>query len=338
MILQDKAEELEGTRPGAGRPFFKLATGQWTETASLVEDWLATLDNEAKTIDMKRSDLARLSTRFRVLQKIDRKAVLQWVDHLHRAESLKLATVRRIISACRGYWAHLQRTHVVADDKEPFRDVVPRAARKSKSEVADKRRPFTDSDVVQLLHASLSDNDRSLASLIWMGMWTGCRIEELCALKASEVASDRFMIEDAKSEAGWREVPIHSSLNASLQSLCASSKDGFVLGGLTSNKYGDRSNAVGKRFGRLKTRLGYDHRLVFHSLRKTVTTQLDAAGVPEAVSARILGHDIPTMTYGLYSGGAPFETKRDALEVLKYPLRGDEEDALRATERALRAS
>jgi len=31
-----------------------------------------------------------------------------------------------------------------------------------------------------------------------------------------------------------------------------STKDGYVLSGLTTNKYGDRSNAIGKRFGRLK--------------------------------------------------------------------------------------
>ena len=51
----------------------------------------------------------------------------------------------------------------------------------------------------------------------------------------------------------------------------------------------------------------------------TVTTQLDAAGVPEAVSARIVGHDIPTLTYGLYSAGAPFDVKLNALEALSYP-------------------
>jgi integrase len=96
--------------------------------------------------------------------------------------------------------------------------------------------------------------------------------------------------------------------------------DGYVLSGLTENKYQDRSNAVGKRFGRLKTRLGFGGSHVFHSIRKTVTTQLDAAGIPEAVSARIVGHDIPTLTYGVYSGGAPFEVKRDAIMVLSYPL------------------
>lgn len=40
----------------------------------------------------------------------------------------------------------------------------------------------------------------------------------------------------------------------------------------------------------------------------------------ENVAADILGHDKPTMTYELYSGGATLETKRKAIEKLTYPI------------------
>ncbi|UOA32180.1 Tyrosine recombinase XerC [Sulfitobacter sp. DSM 110093] len=320
LILSDKADKAEEKREGAGVELFKVATRQWLETGEMVEDWLQTLDNEPKTIDMKRSDLKRFSERFRLTLHVERKAVQRWVDHLRSQEHLKLPTIRRIISACRGYWSYLQRLDYVPDDAEPFRDVVPRPAKKSKRDIAERRQPFSDSDVVRLLNASVAQKDENLARLIWFGMWTGCRIEELCALRVTDVSLDRFQINDAKSEAGWREVPIHSTLAPALERMCAESTDGYVLSGLTENKYQDRSNAVGKRFGRLKTRLGFGSSHVFHSIRKTVTTQLDAAGIPEAVSARIVGHDIPTLTYGVYSGGAPFEVKRDAIMVLSYPL------------------
>src|SRR5215469_10611045 len=122
--------------------------------------------------------------------------------------------------------------------------------------------------------------------------------------------SDCIEIEDAKTSAGWRQVPIHSKLKKLIARLVKESKDGYVLSGLTVNKYGDRSNAVGKRFGRLKTRLEFGSSHVFHSIRRTVATLLENAGVPENVSADILGHDKPTMTYGLYSGGASLATKR----------------------------
>ena len=87
---------------------------------------------------------------------------------------------------------------------------------------------------------------------------------------------------------------------------------------LTVNKYGDRSNRIGKRFGRLKTDLGFGSQLVFHSIRKTVVAILENAGVAENVVADIVGHEKTTMTYGLYSGGLSLAVKREALDKLAY--------------------
>ena len=320
MVLLDKAEEIESQKPGAGVAVFKVASRQWIETSEKFEEWLSTLDNEPKSIDMKRSDLTRFAKRFGVTHKVERKKVQLWVHDLQHTDGLKLPTVRRIVSAARGYWEYLQRLDLVPDDVDPFYKAVPKPKKGTKAALGDKRREFSPSDVVSLLSAAVQRDDRDLGLLIWLGMWTGCRIEELCALRVADVSEDRFRITDAKSEAGLREVPIHSQLKPAIERMCATSRDGYVMSGLTFNKYNDRSNAIGKRFGRLKTKLGFDGSYVYHSLRRTVTTQLDAAGVPEPVSARIVGHDLKTMTYGLYSGGAPFETKRDALEVLSYPL------------------
>jgi len=77
---------------------------------------------------------------------------------------------------------------------------------------------------------------------------------------------------------------------------------------------------IRNRFGTLKRRLGFGSRYVFHSIRKTVTTLLQQADVTEAVAAGILGHDIPTMTYGLYAEGASSKQKAEAIERIDYPL------------------
>jgi integrase len=92
----------------------------------------------------------------------------------------------------------------------------------------------------------------------------------------------------------------------------------YLFYNLTKNKYGDRSNAIGKRFGRLKKELGYEKRHVFHSIRKTFTTALEQAGVPESVSADIVGHEKQTMTYGLYSGGSSLSQKQKAVAKVKF--------------------
>ncbi|GGC16694.1 hypothetical protein GCM10011363_36460 [Marivita lacus] len=320
LALTNAAEAIEAKQPKAGVALARLATRQWTETQEYIADWLATNDLEAKSIDMKRSDVLRFSERFCLTKDVNRRNVQQWVHKLLHDDGLKPATVRRIISSCRGYWRYLQRVGHVADESDPFAEAVPRAPKKSKAEIATRRKPFTASEVVKLLETSLAKNDLPLAQLIWLGMWTGCRIEELCSIKLTDIDGDRLTVTNAKTEAGLREVPLHPHLVATLAELSASSADGFILSGLTRNKYGDRSNAVGKRFGRLKRDLGFGPDYVFHSIRKTVTTQFDAAGIPESISARVLGHDIPTMTYGLYSGGAPFQSKLEAVTKLDYPL------------------
>ena len=162
--------------------------------------------------------------------------------------------------------------------------------------------------------------DTQLADLIKIGAYTGARIEELCSLKVEKVSASVLKIEDAKTEAGWREVPIHAAIADLVKRLKKESKDGYLLSGLTFNKYGDRSNAIGKRFGRLKEELGFDEFHTFHSLRSTVATQLENAHIPEGVAADIIGHEKTTMTYGLYSGGASLATKREALAKVSYPF------------------
>ena len=67
-------------------------------------------------------------------------------------------------------------------------------------------------------------------------------------------------------------------------------------------------------FGLLKTRLGFGPEHVFHSIRKTVATLLEDAQCPEGIAADIIGHDKPTMTYGLYSGGSSIATRREWIE------------------------
>lgn len=92
---------------------------------------------------------------------------------------------------------------------------------------------------------------------------------------------------------------LHSILVADLKEAAS---DEYLLGGLSFNEYDDRSNAIGKRFGRLRNKVGFGPELVFHSFRKGVATQLETAGVAEYITARLLGHEFHTMFYGVYSG------------------------------------
>lgn len=85
-----------------------------------------------------------------------------------------------------------------------------------------------------------------------------------------------------------------------------------------ANQYGKRSAAIGKRFGRAKKKLGFGPGKVFHSIRNTVTTQLEVAGVPDNITTDILGHEKKTITYGIYSGGTSIEQKFNAIKLIVY--------------------
>ena len=84
--------------------------------------------------------------------------------------------------------------------------------------------------------------------------------------------------------------------------------------------FGDRSNAVGKRFGRLKKGLGYGPDHVFHSLRKGFATQLENAGQPLNVVARLMGHAQDNQSFGNYSDGLVFEELKLAINRVDWSL------------------
>ena len=80
------------------------------------------------------------------------------------------------------------------------------------------------------------------------------------------------------------------------------------------------SNAVGKRFGRLKKLVledGSTRQKCLHSIRKFVVTTLEQGGVAEGVAADLVGHEKPNITYNVYSGGSSIEQLSHAVEVLE---------------------
>ena len=242
-----------------------------------------------------------------------------------RKGSLSASSVTRIIGSCRNFFKYLKHIGEVREDApEPF--TVPneyKIGKKRNSKAVNKTEswlPFETADVISIHHTAMEKGDLLLAQLIYIGAYTGGRIEELCSLKKSDVNIDvsSVTITDSKTDAGVRVIPIHKKLLPTIKTLMASDDSTYLIPHLTKNKFGDRSNAIGKRFGRLKTSLGFSDRYVFHSIRKTFTTMLENAGILENVTADIVGHEKPRMTYGLYSGGTNLEVKRKAIQKISF--------------------
>ncbi|MAS40875.1 MAG: hypothetical protein CMK33_04080 [Porticoccaceae bacterium] len=326
LHLTDYAEELEakhGTEKARG--FVSIATGQQTPMLHVMPSWKAQLALAPKTIDQMEKDVTRFVSKFQTVEQVTRQHVRSWFQELAgEPENLSPSSIKRIAGFCRNFWGYLQESGAAPTDDQPI--ITPAFAKASKRGKGSRSNgwvPFTPSDVVTLHGEATRKGDQELADLILLGAYTGARIEELCSLKLDHVTNGAFAITESKTDAGVRQVPIHSKLTPIVERLKVTRKaaddDGYLLAGLTFNKYGDRSNAIGKRFGRLKDSLGFGGKHVFHSIRKTVVTLLENAGVSENLTADIVGHDKPRITYGLYSGGALLEVKREALEKVRYP-------------------
>ena len=302
--------------------FFNIATGKLVKMEAYLDEWLATLSNEQKSKDMKKSTVLKFSETFPYVSDVNRKKVQRWINSLHQEEGKKPATISRALSEVRGYWNYLTAIEVVSEDNLPLEKLaLPKDGIKEK--VREERKAFVPEEVVSLLKAATAKGDFQLANLIQLGMWTGARLEELCSLKLDHVGDGYIQIIDAKSKAGWRRVPIHPKLTPTLTRLVEASKkakDDYVLMKLTENKYGDRSNAIGKRFGHLKTDEGFSPQHVFHSIRHTVATMFKSLRVEEALAADILGHEHANITFGVYaSEQARMETLTPIVGLLDYP-------------------
>lgn len=326
IVLADEVERIEEAEGfQAAKDFHDLAAGLTTPSSHYYDTWKTQITLAAKTKDQMIKDVGLLVAKFPTLQGVTKNSVRHWIDQL-RASGKGDSSISRILSFCRHFWKYVQTYDAVDRESAPFTGVFA-SAPKGTRKVTNF--PYDTADVVKLWQAATERRvgqagskvtDTQLADLIALGAFTGARIEELCSLKTSKVFEDSFSIEDAKTAAGWREVPIHSAIAVLVKRLKKASKDGHLLSGLTFNKYEDRSNAIGKRYGRLKKAEGFPDTHTFHSYRSTVSTLLENAKVPEGIAADIIGHDKPSMTYGLYSGGADMDTKREALEKVCYPF------------------
>ena len=309
--------------------FEQIATGKNQYLEDVLKNWKKHEEDRGlsqKNIDQMFSDIEIMTTQFPTAPLITAKSVDLWIRHIAKKGKLSASSITRIIGSSKNFFKYLQFIKEIPQT-EPNPFVVPvefKISNKPNSKSVNKTQswlPFSPKEIVSLYKIALDENQK-LADLILIAMYTGARIEEICSLLCKDVdlKEESITIVDAKTEAGERTIPIHPHIKDRIEKLIEASTDDYLLSGLTKNKYGDRANALGQRFGRLKTKLKFSTRYVFHSIRKTFTTMLENAGVGENLAADIVGHEKPRITYGLYSGGASLEVMRGAIMKIAYEL------------------
>ncbi|MBT1258931.1 tyrosine-type recombinase/integrase [Pseudomonas sp. VS40] len=276
---------------------------------------------DAKNIAMQEMRLTSLSDFLAKHQRpLDFDSVSAWLDSL--GLSTKTLNQYRLAGSVFWKWAMKHDSHWrehYRDKASPFDDHdLPQTRGNARND--GERKDFTLAELSKLHAAALNDGHTALADLILLGTYTGARIEELCRLQIENVITvegvQSFDIVESKTKAGIRVVPIHPALKGVVARLIDDSTDGYLVPTKGRNKYQIRSDALGKAFGRLKTAQGFGPQHVFHSIRKTVITQLVRADVTGTLIAELVGHETGTVTFDIYSQGASAKQKFEAISKL----------------------
>ncbi|WP_317246680.1 MULTISPECIES: site-specific integrase [Pseudomonas chlororaphis group] len=281
-----------------------------------------------KTVDTQANRLKMMGAWLEAEQRdLNHESIGSYLDTL----DLSIKTKKQYLFAGSSFWKwaikhdeNFKKLH--RDQQSPFEKHDFPVNRSKRNDGSMERKAFTPEDVTKLYEAAKATKNReTLTDLVLLGAYTGARIEELCQLQAQDIVTEEgikcFYFYDGKTAASERHTPIHPAIQDTVERLIRDSKDGFLIESPAGNKYGNRSDALSKQFGRLKTSLNYNSQFVFHSFRKTVITQLQRADVPGILIASIVGHETGTVTFDVYSAGPSPKQKHDAISKLKYEIK-----------------
>jgi integrase len=245
------------------------------------------------------------------------KLPLREVIALHGKEGSGLASpsIKRHLLVLKQIWAWAKPLGYCSGD-HPFTARLPR----------HRARPYLgwETGDLQMLFGA-PPLRRDIYEAFYIAMFTGLRASEVADLTWGQVREEQGLaylaIEDAKTEAGWRKVPLHSKLQWLLQK--KRGRDGdpvfptFNPEGGGKRRGDDASRLFGDSW---KRRLGItSRRHVFHSARKNVTRIMEENGVAATAWARVIGHE-PGFTYGTYNPDALSLRKcAEIIELIDYP-------------------
>jgi integrase len=179
--------------------------------------------------------------------------------------------------------------------------------------------------------------ESALPWAVRIAAYTGMRLEEIAQLTVADVQTrgsnggtvivfDVHNGDDAhhlKNDSSARAIPMHSELVRAglLDYIGALPKDGLLFPGLKrrASKGGKIGARLGELFRKKLIALGMKRDgLCFHSLRHTVAQRLEAAAVSQTDAARVTGHAIEGMTYGVYSTGPGLKRLAVVVEEIRY--------------------
>lgn len=216
------------------------------------------------------------------------------------------ATVLGKLSRLRSVWTYCKSLGEVTGES-PFDGHIVVG-----SDDRNKKQPFTVEEMSWIKN-NVATDDPVKRLLLELGVFTGCRISELCNLTPKHIINreglSAIFIEEGKTSAATRLVPVTDELGERLRGLAEKIDNGERL-------FGIEGKDASRWFSRIKTEnISTDSAKSFHSFRVMFATAMQQAGVEELKAAAIIGHKRGnTMTYGYYSKGYELKQLKEAYD------------------------
>ncbi len=322
--LSDKLDRIEENLGyEAARDFYSIATGAKLPSNMFVQEFMSTRTVTPRSAQQEETRISYGTTAFPFFP-VEKQQINRWALTLthepvsRRGTPFAFGTAKSIININGLYYQHLlDMGHLDPNLPNPFKDARVTSGGGKKVEQNLKRIPWEKQQVEHLVKTISSKGDADLLHITLLAAHTGARIEELSSLLIKSIHLDStqpyLRITQSKTTAGLRDVPIHPYIIPMLKDMITLSTNEYLFSNLTPTGHGERSSAISKRFGRLKSKLGYGRAQVFHSFRHTVITLFEQAGVDENIAMDIVGHEKKSMTFGHYSAGTSMQQRYEAV-------------------------
>lgn len=297
-----------------------------------------------KTLYGYEQDLKKFAAQSRAsLETFGRDHVQSYIDARERAGK-DVVTIRKELSAVSNYWAFVVKREPAllarSKDHDPFHKVVwpserTKTYRPENPDFVilgddDRSGPrFTPEQVPLLWAAAHERGNEDLRDVIALCAYTGARREGACRLHLRTVNLDAGVPHlKFYEKKRWRTVPIHAAIMPLLRRRCATAtSEGYLFAG-GNNKIGSRGSRLTNPMNKLLRSLDLKGCAIdgngFHGFRRTFAGLLQIADISELHAAKLIGHGVSTLTYGLYAGDLPLEYKAKVMErCINYPSTPD---------------
>jgi len=247
----------------------------------------------------------------RNISKITKKITGDYVTSIISKQEPAYDTLRNIVADISSLFSWAEGRGYL--DRNPFYKLkLPRAKKGTQ-----KRRPWTNEEIMLFIGSSAIGKNEFTATVV--GMYSGMRLDEICNIQDKHVFDGCFHVDEGKTEAAARVIPVHPLIKPLLEPMRGTFGKGYLIDSIKGGGYDNkRSWNFQKKLGRLRKKIGIPEGVVFHTLRNTFATRMENAGVPINHISQLMGHEDSNMALTVYSGGLAIEPLIESINKLTY--------------------